>query len=411
MSRISQRLRGALALAALGLVASCDTKEPLGPTTGDAADGGLFSSYVAIGNSVTAGFQSDGITATGQAESYANLLARAMGTRFVTPFINGGDGCRPIVNFTTQARATTPAAGVPCARINISDLVNNVGVPGARAADPTSPSTPQSNGLTQLFLGGKTQVQRALDAKPTFSTVFIGNNDILSMAIGGLSTLPGVAQPTAQTAFETSYAKMLDELEAGAPELKGVLIGVLNVANLPILFSANAARANAAFIGGLSAATGRAVSFDPATCTAGTATLIAFPIVAQIRNDPTFSSIIRCEKGTTADPRVGDLFVLDATEQGQAAAIVSGYNNFIKTKAEAAPLGWAYLDPNVLFDSIKTASPANIPALPNLSSATAAYGPFFSLDGVHPNAAAHKLLANKLIAIINAKYSTSLKRI
>jgi len=49
-----------------------------------------------------------------------------------------------------------------------------------------------------------------------------------------------------------------------------------------------------------------------------------------------------------------------------------------------------------------------IPAFPVVTSTTATFGPLISLDGVHPAAAAHKLIANDLIALINTKYGTTL---
>ena len=52
-----------------------------------------------------------------------------------------------------------------------------------------------------------------------------------------------------------------------------------------------------------------------------------------------------------------------------------------------------------------------IPPFPNLASATLTFGNLISLDGVHPAAAAHQLIANELIGVINAKYGTSLSRV
>ena len=42
----------------------------------------LFLSYVALGNIITAGFQSGGILDTTQAESYAAIVAHQAGTRY-----------------------------------------------------------------------------------------------------------------------------------------------------------------------------------------------------------------------------------------------------------------------------------------------------------------------------------------
>jgi lysophospholipase L1-like esterase len=116
-------------------------------------------------------------------------------------------------------------------------------------------------------------------------------------------------------------------------------------------------------------------------------------------------ALISCEAGVVPGTLVGDLFVLDATEQATLGATIAGYNNYIKSKADA--IGFAYYDPNVLLAAKKASG--EIPPFPDFSKPTAPFGAFISLDGIHPAAAAHKAIANDLITVINAKYGTSLK--
>ena len=87
MSRVYTILRSAVALGALVALAACTgddaSKKVLGPRqTGDAT---IFQNYVAIGNSITAGYQSGGINDATQRQSYAFLLAQQMGTRVILP--------------------------------------------------------------------------------------------------------------------------------------------------------------------------------------------------------------------------------------------------------------------------------------------------------------------------------------
>ena len=106
---------------------------------------------------------------------------------------------------------------------------------------------------------------------------------------------------------------------------------------------------------------------------------------------------------------LADAAVVNAFELAQILAAVGRYNTAIEREATAR--GWAYLDPNILLDSIRTAG--EIPLFPNTSGLDALirpFGDFFSRDGFHPSGAAHVLFANHVIDAINAKYSTSLPR-
>ena len=71
-----------------------------------------------------------------------------------------------------------------------------------------------------------------------------------------------------------------------------------------------------------------------------------------------------------------------------------------------------YVDVNALLAALP---PGSIPAFPNTpprpTSATAPFGAFFSLDGIHPSAVTHKAIANALIQTINGYFGTSLQAI
>ena len=99
MSRTSHLLRGVMVAALFGLLASCQTDRTVGPSY---SGGTLFTSYVALGNSITAGYQSGGINDSTQQRSYAVLLARQFGTRFAIPSLAMPGCAPPISNFNTQ---------------------------------------------------------------------------------------------------------------------------------------------------------------------------------------------------------------------------------------------------------------------------------------------------------------------
>ena len=403
MFRVDNYTRVAALGAIVALAACSDKAEVLAPPVPD-----IFKSYVAIGNSITAGWQSGGINDSTQRQSYAFRLAGQMGTQYHYAAL-AKPGCpAPIANSQTGARVSGAASTACALRIgaSVTDVLNNVAVPAARVLDPTTASTVASNALTTFILGGKTQVQRALDADPTFVSIWIGNNDVLEAGASGIivpiaGVSPGIV--STQVQFQASYDAMISQLIAARPNLNGVLIGVAQVAFIPLLQSGALIFSSPTIQAGISTAAGQPVTIDP-NCS-GSASLVSVPqLIPRIRAG-THPPLISCQPGAVPGTLVGDIFVLDATEQATLSAAITGYNNYIQ--GTAAAIGFAYYDPNVLFASLK--ANGTIPPFPNLASTNATFGTMFSLDGVHPTAAAHLLIANGIIAAINAKYGTTLR--
>jgi hypothetical protein len=203
---------------------------------------------------------------------------------------------------------------------------------------------------------------------------------------------------------------MINQLVAGAPTgLKGVLIAVVQVTNVPLVFNASLIRAVPAVQAAASAVAGRVVSLDPTTCTPGVGdqALVNFQAVAAIAARPAAAGgAIYCTKilgGGQGDP--GDNGILDVGEQATVTNLINGYNAYIKAKADS--IGFAFYDPNPTLTTLRQSGA--IPAFPNVASGTTTFGQYFTLDGVHPSAAAHILIANGLITTINSKYGTSLQ--
>ncbi|MEP7065649.1 MAG: SGNH/GDSL hydrolase family protein [Gemmatimonadota bacterium] len=369
----------------------------------------LFRTYVSMGNSITAGWQSDGINDSTQMQSYAVLLARAFNTSYRAAQINKPGCPPPLDNIITQHRVGG-LTNQTCALRNPTSTpgsLNNVAVPGATSLSPTGtvpgPDTLTENVLTTLILGGETQAQRAAEAEPTFLSAWIGNNDVLNATLTGiLPRTPGISNGvTSLEAFTTNYESLAQALKA-IPSLKGgALIGVINTVNLPLLFPA-AALYNPVVKAGFDAAAGTVTSIDPTTCPPTTTSLINFQLAGAIRSH-THPPTVFCEALSAPLQPLGNLYVLDATEQAAVTDTVTAYNAVIS--AEADSLGFAFLDPNPALVALKTSG--SVPIFPNLTNPTSPFGQYFSLDGIHPAAAAHVLVANAVIDAINAKYGTS----
>jgi len=402
MIRIEWLARGAVAIALGAAIAGCsDSKELVNP---ERPIDPLFTSYVALGNSITAGYQAGGISAETQSQSYAVLLASGMRTPFSVPYLNY-PGCPPPIDNILTGHRVGGGSGDDCSlrsSLGGQAVINNVAVPGAFASDPTDPlGAGAANALTMLILGGKTQVARALDARPTFASVWVGNNDVLPAALSGILTpLPGVSPGiTSVDAFTGSYDSMLDALTAGGTLKGGVLVGVVNVTAAPIFIPA-VAILNPQVKAAAESYVGRSLTVD-ASCTPSTQSLIDFRLLSEIRAG-TQPATIAC--APVAGSLLGNVFVLDAGEIATVTQAVGEYNAAIQARANE--LGWAYADPNPALLQLRESG--DIPLVPDLANPESAFGAYISLDGVHPSGAGQALLANVIAEAINEKYGTDI---
>ncbi|MGH7568799.1 MAG: hypothetical protein ACREL9_07490, partial [Gemmatimonadales bacterium] len=96
---------------------------------------------------------------------------------------------------------------------------------------------------------------------------------------------------------------------------------------------------------------------------------------------------------------------IQPAELRRLVADVNAYNTAIA--GAAASRGWTYYNPNPTLDSLRTVATAVRPfPLFNQPCTANPFGTAFSCDAVHPSAATHRLLANKLIQLINSTYGT-----
>ncbi|HYK09869.1 MAG TPA: SGNH/GDSL hydrolase family protein [Gemmatimonadales bacterium] len=402
-------------LAALGIVlaaAACNSDELFHNTTEDPVNP-LFARYVSMGNSITAGFQSAGINDSTQRLAYPVLLARQMHTPFYQPLLNKPGCPPPFTNVFTQARlagGTSTSCFLRESQTPPPPFINDVAVPGATASSPTNNLAPGSNSnqLTAFFLGGLTQIGMMRKVQPTFITVWIGNNDVLGAATD--QTHPGDSLEVTDTnTFRAEYKAMLDSIDAIGSVKGGVLIGVADVTQIPY------ASLGAVYFQLKATVLAALPSFQVDTSCAptvlggsGDSTLVPFfyglGLIGAAKANPAGGPfVLNCD---------GDNLSITKPEFKKLHNSVVAYNAYIS--AQAAARGYAFFDPNVALAQLKadTTQVAFFPhAPPDPRATTAPFGTAFSFDGVHPSAATHKLVANTLIGVINAKYGTSLKTI
>jgi hypothetical protein len=400
------------------LVAACNNEGLLTPPVPPYAGGALFQRYVSMGNSITAGFQSGGINDSTQRQSYPVLLANAMGSVFNRPSINyvpsfGLFGCPPPIDslFTASGIPHTlgGASATPCSLRSapLPSFISNVAVPGATSIDPLHAGpTVSANVLTQLILGGRSQVQAMRAALPTFVSVWIGNNDVL----GAATDTANAGNPALVTPVATLLARYDSLLSAidSTPSIKGgVLIGVADVAGIPYLsygviyYGAKAANKLPATMIVLP-------NCAPRTTPGGIGDTVLVPFRYG------FGLIGRAQAGVTDTLDCANDHNVEPAELANLHAAVAAYNAGIATRAAAR--NFAFADPNPLLAALRAPSDTvDVKAFPYTPPDTAAvsrpFGKAFSKDGVHPSAAAHKLIANALIQVINAKYSSAIPAI
>lgn len=423
MSRlpILRNLALAATVVALSALAACND-EPLQPPT---AVDAMFDRYVAIGNSITAGFQSAGINDSTQLRAYPVLLARQMKTTFNVPLLNAPGCPPPYTDVFTQSTLGGPSAP-PCAlrAWPIPTVVNNVAVPGAEVIDPISNSDPASgpNALTTFILGGRTQLEAARDAEPTFVSVWIGNNDALGAVLS--TTNPGdPALVTPPATFAARYAAMMDTLDSFGTIQGGVAIGVVQVGLAPYLTQGRAWKGFEAVFDAQTAplnffdVDNNCLSFAALTTTDTAWVSVPFPVggtmlaQAQAKVDSVMGGTLNPASvvPVTMDCSV-DAAMVTVAEMSNLFASIAQYNAAIQT--EAASRNWAYVDPNVLLEQ-GAQTPGALRPFPAFDPtdpqhATAPFGTLLSFDGIHPSSAAHVLVADAVITAINAAYGTSL---
>ncbi len=243
-----------LLFASLSIVA-CSSDDDAGdavaevPITSGEAD---FSTYVALGNSLTAGYSDNALFKAGQENSFAKLLADqfalAGGGDFRIPYTNDNVGglllggnviAGPRLVFNGVGPVPLPG-GVPTTEIGVplTGPFNNLGVPGAKSFHLMAPgygdvggvATGTANPYFVRFRSSATAtvLEDAMAQQPTFFSLWIGNNDVLGYATtGGDGTNPITDQGMFNTVYNTLIAQLTSQ---GA---KGVVANIPDVVDIP----------------------------------------------------------------------------------------------------------------------------------------------------------------------------------
>jgi lysophospholipase L1-like esterase len=407
-----------------------------------------LSRYVAIGNSLTAGYQSGSLVDIHQKYSFPKLIAGQLGIgTFEQPTVSypGMPNIMVLESLTGDigyaegtGAPTNSGYGVP---------YNNLGIPGIVLADVDS-ATSKANSFSQSdlidlilrnpTLGDKTVFQQAKMLQPTFITMWIGNNDVLGFASsGGVSPI----DPTPSATFQFLYNQLADSI-AGLGATVAVAT-IPNVTDIPFFTTVGPMMA-AGIAAAMQADTlvqglfyqkhgNTSLSYDLTTLTEDDAPLITllggqytdflgmptgkwYRDVAAKLGIPV-ENYLATLIGIDTTQAFGfhpqnpwpDALTLDAGEVLTAQNAISDFNGFIETAANTND--FAFFDAYTFFGDV--AQNGYTPEQTDLGTLTAAYisGGLFSLDGVHPSNVGYAVLANEFIKAINAKFDINITEV
>lgn len=458
--------------------------------TGDAD----FSNFVSIGNSLTAGFADNALYREAQMTSYPNILANQFalvgGGEFIQPLTNDNVGGlllngEPLPGFDTrlvlsvQSGSPLPTNFAGTSTTDVANIqqgpFNNMGVPGAKSFHlglngygNISNIETTANPYFVRFASSPnaSMIEDAVSQNPSFFSLWIGNNDVLSFATsGGLGqdqtgnldpSTYGSLDITDPNVFGQVFLSYVDALTAN--DAGGVLYNIADVTNIPFfttvprnaipLDGPTAALLNAQFVAyneqilpGLvfsgviseAEAAQRQINFqegqnyvtlidesltdlspilvnppfnlDPAT--AG--------LLGQVRQATDADLIPLSASGNIGnvvnnDPTLitgvsvplGDQSVLTVNEQMMISNARNAYNAIIEGAAQAN--GLAFVDVNSLLEE----SQAGVPFDGGILTSTFVTGGAFSLDGVHLTPRGYAYIANATISAINNTYGSNL---
>ena len=410
-------------LGAFGFLTACK------PTiTAPTAKGSVdFTRYIAVGNSLTAGYADGGLYLTGQLISYPSIIAKQMATvgggSFNQPLFTtdqaSGTGYQTLTGFSStgspiltpvaatavRGSITLPGLGTIPLFTKYSGALENYGVPGIKLNDILNPAYGNGNPYYERLLAGAspTNTTPYLDfvtAKSfTFFTNWLGNNDALSYATSG-----GAGDVlTDKTAFATTYNTLITRLTATGA--KGACATIPDVTTIPYfntvtipLILATVQKANPAVAALFINARNPDGTYSARAATAADLIVLTFP-TSKI-GVPNGSNI---PYGLHPLNPIETQYVLDANEVALVKDYVSAYNTTIK--ATAAAKGLAVFDSFAFLTNLK-----NNGLLINGIGLNSNYisGGIFSLDGVHLTPRGYAIVANQFITAINSQYGSNI---
>ncbi len=269
------RFNKVAALGILSLLSACSAEFDSAVSNAGSSGDADFSKFVAIGDSLTAGYADGALYLAGQENSYPAILAqqfaRVGGGTFEQPLVSDNLGGllfggmenpnfanRLVLNATDPENPSPePIAGTPTTEVfsALTGMFNNMGVPGAKSyhlgapgyGDPAGvvavPATANPYYARFATSAATTVITDAAAQAPSFYVLWIGNNDILSYATAGGDgvdqtgnfdpTTYGSDDITDPVVFGGTYTQLVGAMTLANPNVQGVLVNIPEVSSIP----------------------------------------------------------------------------------------------------------------------------------------------------------------------------------
>ena len=427
------------------LFVSCQLEEPDLKETQTSTGSQDFSKFVAIGNSLTAGYQSGSLVVEHQLYSFPNLIAQQLGNDdFQQPTVSW-PGLPNIMTLesVTGVLGTAPGTGAPT-NLALARPYDNMGIPGIVLGDvnnalSSADSYSHSAAIDLVLRGLGTQLAQALSLNPTLISCWIGNNDVLGYATSG-GTSP--SEPTDAATFGGLYTQLSMALAGSGAKV--VVANIPDVTSVPFFTTigprvaagvAAAKAQNSDIMGLYYQKHGKIIpnqdeftNFDEnvpplITLVGGSyagllgqttgkwyrdlAVKLGMDVSTLLASMPAIDTL-NAPFGFHPHNPWPDALVLDADEIAVAQTATESFNDAIEAQATAN--GFALFDANAFLAEVAVSGYNPGAGLPTL---TADYilGGLFSLDGVHPSNMGYAVVANQLIEALNEEFDTDIQKV
>ncbi len=359
-----------------------------------------FSNFIALGDSYTAGYTDGALGRSGQENGFSYILGKQLeyvgSEGFVQPLVQSegsiGSAGNSYYELQIVNNSLSPVAGVGDQTIfaervyDESNPIQNLGVPGAKSfhllatavsADPLMYYSQANPFFGRFASSAETSViSDAVAQNPTFISLWIGNNDILTYALeGGESD---------EVTPSTSYAQYMAVIAASlfSNGTKGAIANIPDIETIPYF--------NYILSSGF-----LPLVIEDDEAVGGMRQLLEGEKILLPA-----STLLLSGYGQSTELPLPDEYVLDLDEIEAIQSATLAYNNTIESIA--TQYGLALVDLNAVMGTANTTGYI-VDGITYTS--TFVSGGVFSLDGIHATGRGSAIIANEFIKSINKTYN------